>query len=304
MFKIIRRILCGVLALVIIVGVAFVILVNMTPRKLGFASLNIQGATIEDLGLADEKIGDIAMGFKGFANPKEDEIITNPYNEVEDKKDADKALEGSKVSSDYSAIATGKVTYEKRYLKNYKDTTLAYIFNQIVESTTGTNESVQFVKELGLDLAEVTIDKTSAEMSLNTVSKANVEKYKTQIEDTLGAAKSFITIPKEAYIASEFTFTVDTETGKMVTTSKNMVLNGDNDSVISKALFTILMNTLGKDYTIESFNEELGKGFSTILYNLGGIGTGEVNNAGEITGDYSYSDQGVSSHQLSLVTHI
>lgn len=304
MFKIIRRILCGVLALVIIVGVAFVVLVNMTPRKLGFASLNIQGVTIEDLGLADEKIWDIAMGFKGFANPKEDEIITNPYNEVEDKKDADKALEGSKVSSDYSAIAAGKVTYKKRYLKNYKDTTLAYIFNQIVKSTTDTNESVQFVKELGLNLAEVTINKTSAEMTLNTVSKANVEKYKTQIEDTLGAAKSFITIPKEAYFASEFTFTVDTETGKMITTSKNMVLNGDNDSVISKAIFTILMNALGKDYTIESFNEEFGKGFSTIIYNLGGIGTGEVNDAGEITGDYSYSDQGVSSHQLSLVTHI
>ena len=57
--KVFKGIIFSLIAIVLILVIAFAVVINLTPRQLGVADLKIEGKTVEEMGIADTKIVDI-----------------------------------------------------------------------------------------------------------------------------------------------------------------------------------------------------------------------------------------------------
>ncbi len=282
---------CLVSILVIVIVIALLIggavfAITRTPRELGIEGTELfEGETFESLGLADERIIDIIKEFGSLAEePDETKIVLNPVNVEEETAKTEIAVGGSSIENedgtiDYSQIATGKVIYNEAKYVTYDDTTLAYLFNQMVQDgASESDDAIKFLNEINANINEVTVSKTPSDTSLRIVASIELSSFAGELQaelDNLGVG-GVIKLPTKVFVVSYSKLAIN-ENGELVTTSESLKIN-DTDNVLAKAIFKVLgrkANDVAEDNgqavnTEENaVNDEIGKAFVSIVTNLG-----------------------------------
>lgn len=317
----IGRLLISLLIVIVVIVAVGAILVNMTPDKLGFADIELfDGKTLRDLGLADIKLIEVFKLLKSMLKPNEAEIVTNPYVEETEATNSTSNLENSNIAKDengkpdYTTIVTDPVVYDKEYLISYSDTTLAYIFNQMIvggmeagEENAESEDSVEFLRELKAKMEEVTITGTGADAKLRIVASMDISSIKAEVEGAVGGLASIIPIPEKIFIVSYSAITADAN-GYVVVTGESIRIN-DAESQIADAIFKVL-GEKAEEQTGESIegngqnqvNKTIGEAFSSIIKNLGRVGTATVD-ADNVVVTKTLGAGGISEHKITLITN-
>ncbi len=277
--------LITILVLVIVVVGAGLIVLNMTPADLGIADVELfDGETLTTLGLADVKLKEIPAFIKDIMNVEEDKIVTNAPKE-EDKVAAENKIAGSSVQMkedgvtiDYSSIVTDKIIYPTKQTIEYDDTTLAYIFNQMIsDGAESSNDAIEFLQDIDASINEVTISKSEEGSSLRLVASIDLTSMTEELVSALKEAGvgSFIKLPEKAYLVSYSSITINEE--GLVTTSQSLKIN-DSDNPISKAIMKVLAKKANEtaqeegqqvDTNANVVNDKIGEAFVSIVSNLG-----------------------------------
>ena len=300
--KVFKGIIFSLIAIVLILVIAFAVVINLTPRQLGIADLKIEGKTVEEMGIADTKIVDIYKSVKSLSKVNESDVVTNTYDEEQEKDKSQDKFSGSSLDGkdDYSSIISGKVEYDTKKIVEYDDVTLAYIFNNAVQNgADSSSDAVKVLKDANVVVKEITIGVSDGKGTMRIVSMVELGQYKSDIENALGAAKALFKVPEKVYIVSEISFTVDETNGKMISKSESVCVNGNNDDPITKAILNVIVGKIDGVDSVDGLNEKLGEAMSAVTYNLGGIGGVAMDE--DI---YVYGICGVKDHKLSLVTHV
>lgn len=300
--KVFKGIIFSLIAIVLILVIAFAVVINLTPRQLGIADLKIEGKTVEEMGIADTKIVDIYKSVKSLSKVNESDVVTNTYDEEQEKDKSQDKFSGSSLDGkdDYSSIISGKVEYDTKKIVEYDDVTLAYIFNNAVQNgADSSSDAVKVLKDANVVVKEITIGVSDGKGTMRIVSMVELGQYKSDIENALGAAKALFKVPEKVYIVSEISFTVDETNGKMISKSESVCVNGNNDDPVMKAILNVIVGKIDGVDSVDGLNEKLGEAVSAVTYNLGGIGGVAMDE--EI---YVYGICGVKDHKLSLVTHV
>ncbi len=306
MKKFLLGFLITIILIVVLVAVAFVVLINLTPRQLGMQELKLGDDTIEELGLADTKFIDIYKSIRNMDKVKEEDIVSNPVNQEQEKGKADDNFEGSTLDAkdDYSSVVKEPVLYDVQRLIKYDDTTIAYILDNIIQHADAESSSeIKALKDANLSVKELTIGLKDGKGTLRVVSYMDLSNYQGEIQEALGGAAGILPIPKKAYLVSNLTFTVNA-VGKMVTSPESICINGNNDDPVSKAILKVIGNMAGGE-SIDSLNGKLGEAVAQVVGNLGMIGTastvGDTNVVNPLTINLGIG--GVQDHKLTLVTY-
>ena len=324
-------ILIIVLLVVVLIGVSVAVVLNMTPDRLGIADIAFDflgGKTLRDYGLADVKLKEAVKLFKEIMNPDEDKIITNRFDESTDKPAAQSNADNSSMakedgSYDFSSAVSGKVVYDKVYLKRYLDTTLAYMFDSMISSAENGVEAegdpdstgVKFLRDINANVNEVTISASGNGYTLRIVASISLETLQDELKNALADAKipqSLIKIPDRIYIVSYATISADGE-GRLVTVPQDIRVN-DVENVVADAIFAVLADSAADaagdnadaiDVSDKNdINAEILKAFASVINNLGRIGTASVQNGDEVTaGSERYGNAGLGDHFLTLITY-
>lgn len=300
--KVFKGIIFSLIAIVLILVIAFAVVINLTPRQLGIADLKIEGKTIEEMGIADTKIVDIYKSVKSLSKVNESDVVTNTYDEEQEKDKSQDKFSGSSLDGkdDYSSIISGKVEYDTKKIVEYDDVTLAYIFNNAVQNgADSSSDAVKVLKDANVVVKEITIGVSDGKGTMRIVSMVELGQYKSDIENALGAAKALFKVPEKVYIVSEISFTVDETNGKMISKSESVCVNGNNDDPVTKAILNVIVGKIDGVNSVDGLNEKLGEAVSAVTYNLGGIGGVAMDE-----NIYVYGICGVKDHKLSLVTHV
>ncbi len=278
-----------IIAVIIIIAiVGAVVFVNLTPAQLGIADEPIFGEeSLRSLGLADVKLKDLYKSLTELLEePNEGDIVLNPVDTTVESDKADNAVAGSSITfkengeTDYSSIATGKLTYTESKPIDYFDTTLAYIFNQMIhDGVEGEETAINFLREINATINEVTITKTPESVKADLRIVASIElatlagDVQAELEE-MGVGDIF-SLPNKVYVVSYSQ--MDVVDGVLVTTSQSLKIN-DSDNPLSKAIFKALSNKVeetaqdnGATVNTEenAVNNEIGKAFVTVVTNLG-----------------------------------
>lgn len=300
--KVFKGIIFSLIAIVLILVIAFAVVINLTPRQLGIADLKIEGKTVEEMGIADTKIVDIYKSVKSLSKVNESDVVTNTYDEEQEKDKSQDKFSGSSLDGkeDYSSIISGKVEYDTKKIVEYDDVTLAYIFNNAVQNgADSSSDAVKVLKDANVVVKEITIGVSDGKGTMRIVSMVELGQYKSDIENALGAAKALFKVPEKVYIVSEISFTVDETNGKMISKSESVCVNGNNDDPVTKAILNVIVGKIDGVDSVDGLNEKLGEAVSAVTYNLGGIGGVAMDE-----NIYVYGICGVKDHKLSLVTHV
>lgn len=300
--KVFKGIIFSLIAIVLILVIAFAVVINLTPRQLGIADLKIEGKTIEEMGIADTKIVDIYKSVKSLSKVNESDVVTNTYDEEQEKDKSQDKFSGSSLDGkdDYSSIISGKVEYDTKKIVEYDDVTLAYIFNNAVQNgADSSSDAVKVLKDANVVVKEITIGVSDGKGTMRIVSMVELGQFKSDIENALGAAKALFKVPEKVYIVSEISFTVDETNGKMISKSESVCVNGNNDDPVTKAILNVIVGKIDGVDSVDGLNEKLGEAVSAVTYNLGGIGGVAMDE-----NIYVYGICGVKDHKLSLVTHV
>lgn len=97
--KVLKGILITLVLIVVLVAVAFVVVINLTPRQLGLADMQIEGQTFEELGIADVKIINIYKSIKSLSEVEEDKVVTNKYDETQEKQSPRKSSKAARLKA-------------------------------------------------------------------------------------------------------------------------------------------------------------------------------------------------------------
>ncbi|MCQ2408920.1 MAG: hypothetical protein MJ068_00085 [Clostridia bacterium] len=309
MIKRLIKFLIGIAAFVVIIVIIGVVLINLTPRQLKIADIEIAGMSFDSLGIADTKLIDIYKSFNHLSEVKESDVVNHPYVETEEKSAAESATEGSSVagSDNYSSIVGSDITYDKKRLIEYKDTTLAYMINNAVTNSDSSDENVQYLKDAHMSIRELALT-NNGEKKMRIVCYVDLTAFTSQIEENLpSAAKSFLKIPEQMFIVSEYTITdVDSE-GKLVLNSDTICINGNNEDPVTKAIVKVIISISGQEGGIDEINNKIGEAVSGVIGHLGKIGTAETVSATDNTiktGTEVIGISGLGDGKLSVITHV
>jgi len=275
--------LVTILVLVLVVVGGGLIVLNMTPADLGLADVELfEGETLATLGLADIKLKEIPKFLKELMNPDETKILENQFDATQEQGKAEENIANSSVQKkengdiDYSSIATDKIIYPTKQNIEYNDTTLAYIFNQMVaDGAESSDEAVEFLQELDASIAEVSIKEDG---TLRIVAYIDLSSLTGELKQALDEAGvgSFVKIPERVYLVSYSGLSIDAE-GKLVAESKSLKIN-DSDSPISNAIMKVLARKANEvaedegqqiDTSENVVNGKIGEAFVAVVSNLG-----------------------------------
>ncbi len=300
--KVLKGVLFTLLAIVLILVIAFVVVINLTPRQLGAQNVKIDGKTIEEMGIADTKIINIYKSIKSLSAPKEDKIVTNKFDETAEKDKSQDNFSGSSLENkdDYSSIITDPVIYDTKKIVEYDDVTIAYIFNNVVQNASeSSSEAIKALRNAKIQIKELTISLDGEKGRMRIVSLVELGEYKAEIENALGAAKGLFKVPDRVFIVSEISFAVDVTNGKMVTTGESVYINEGKDDLVTKAILGVVVGKVDGINSVDDLNDKVGEAVSEVIFNLGGIGSVAMDE-----NIYVYGMSGVKDHKLSLVTHV
>lgn len=317
------KFLITIVVIVALIAVAAIVVINLTPDQLGLADIEIfDGNTLRDLGLHDVKLKDLYGEFMAIMEPDAEKIVTNGYDKKTETTVASGNVDKSSIKEkadgtpDYSSIVSEPLTYDKKYLLEYKDTTLAYVFNAVIadsadaaEGAGADTESLDYLRSLGIEIDEVTIVAGGATNTLRIVASIDLTSIKSEVETALGALASYVTLPERVYIVSYSEISADAD-GKVVTVSKSLKIN-DADNKIADAIFKVLADkaaemTEGEAGDVNDsdyVNGKVGEAFSEFMTRLGKVGTATVDGDGVVTGDEVLGSQGISNHKITVITN-
>ncbi|HRR89470.1 MAG TPA: hypothetical protein P5161_01650 [Eubacteriales bacterium] len=313
--KFLFKFLIGIVVFIVIIVIAGVILINLTPAQVGIADVELfEGKTIRDIGLADVKFIEMYKFFRSLLKPDESKIVKNGYDAESETPKAEENLGGSSIDEggtiNYAAVLSGEVTYDQKYLLTYDDTTLACILHLMIgdaEDATD-NEGVKFLRDIDADCEEISITKSEGKNLLRIVVSVNLSEMKSDVEAQLGSMASFVSLPDKIYLVSYQEITVTNE-GLIVCTSKDLRIN-DMDNAVANAIFSVLASKAGESGEggdVAVINQKVGEAFAEIVKNLGKVGTADADETTLVISDLSsiaYGAAGVLEHKLMLVTYI
>ena len=301
-----------IVVIALILGIVAAVLLNMTPNKLGFGDkVIISGESFNSLGLGDTKLINIIKQFKSIYKPDESAIVKNGYSAKTQEPIAESYLStGSNVSTvdgkvDYASLITSTVKYDREYLLTYDDKTLAYIFDQMVKSSDGSNAALKAIREMNATIKEVSITKSNGEAKFRVVLAASLAKFKNQIPSQLGSLSKIVKVPDTVYMVSYLKLDAVDSSGKLVLSSISLKLN-DQSEGITKAVLKVLSSEAGLSGDSEAeINKNVAEAISTIISHLGKVGTATEIDAAtkEITGSARIGETGVMNGKISVVTH-
>ena len=302
------RLLLVLLIVAIVVGGVGGILITRTPRELGMQGFMINNVTLEEMGISDVKIIDIIKSFSSFLGVEESDMVKHPYDDATEKAQSDNKFEGSSLKDveDYSSVLTTKVVYDNEYLIEYNDSTLAYIINNAIHTLVNEseNENVKFMKDANITIKEMTITKTGEIAELRYVCKMELASLKDQIQSSLGVFSSILSVPDSVYIVTSYNFTVDSTTGQMIITPKDVFFNGNQDDQVINAIIDVIVDSIEGVESIDDISAKIGEATRDIMFHLGKIGTATVGENSLITGDIVFGMNGVNNSKMSFITHI
>ena len=274
-----------VVAIILIIVIAAVVVINMTPDALGIADIELfEGETLRSLGLADIKLKDAFTFIKNLMNPDESAIVTNPIDKEVEKGTADSAIENSSVAKkedgtiDYSSIVTDKIIYPTKEEITYKDTTLAYIFNQMVtDGAESSEDAIKFLQDMNAEIDEVTISKDGESATLRIVASMSTASIAGEVQAALDEAGvgSFFKLPSKIYVVSYSTLSLN---GEVLETSSVSLKINDSDSPLTDAIMKVLAkkaNDIAEDNgeqvdtSENTVNDAIGDAFVAVVTNLG-----------------------------------
>lgn len=314
------KIVIAIAVIIILLVIAAVIIVNLTPEQIGIADLDIGGMTLRELGLADVKFKEMFTLLNGVMNPNVDNIVTNRYDPDVAKPEVDGNLAAATNTGDgefkYSEVLEQTVIYDKEYLYTYSDTTLAYLFQQMLneaetEGAEVNNDAIAFLRDLNAEIDEVTInDLGGGKYELRVVASIDITDFKNEIMKNIPAAVArLVTLPDRVYIVSYSDITADSE-GQLVTTGKSIRIN-DMQSVVADAIFKVVAGSAsdkieGENESVDqnSVNDMVGEGFAEVIANLGRIGSADINaETKEVVGNVNFGVSGIKANALTVITY-
>lgn len=315
------KIVIAIAVIIILLVIAAVIIVNLTPEQIGIADLDIGGMTLRELGLADVKFKEMFTLLNGVMNPDVGNIVTNRYDPDVAKPEADGNLAaatntGADGEFKYSEVLEQTVIYDKEYLYTYSDTTLAYLFQQMLNETETegaevNNDAIAFLRDLNAEIDEVTInDLGGGKYELRVVASIDITDFKNDIMKNIPAAVArLVTLPDRVYIVSYSDITADSE-GQLVTTGKSIRIN-DMQSVVADAIFKVVAGSAsdkieGENGSVDqnAINDMVGEGFAEVIANLGRIGSADINaETKEVVGNVNFGVSGIKANALTVITY-
>lgn len=314
--KTLIKLLISLVVIIAVIAIVFVVIINLTPRKLGLADVKVGEETIEEMGFADFKLLDIYKFFKTLSKPDEDKIVKNAPTDS-DKVAAENVAQGSSIigedgKADFGKVLEGKVLYDNEYLIEYSDKVLAHVFSVAVEDASNgssANDAMKYISDLGATVREVSITDKKADGSANLriILEISLGSIKSEVENALpSVVANVLPIPDKVFIASYVTMSAN-EDGKIQTTSQSVKIN-DEDNALSQAIFKVLANKAGAsdaDSAKDIVNEKIGEGFSYVVGNLGKVGTAETDggNPAKVIGSVTLGSIGIENGKIIVVTH-
>lgn len=312
------KLLIAILVIAVVLGIAVAIILNMTPDQLGIADVDINGTTLREMGLADVKMKEVLKFVKDVLNADSAKIVQNPYSPETEKTTSESNLQSAvNVSSSesgglvYSDILKDKVVYDEEYFYEYKDTTLAYIFQSILDegeaAVSEDNGAIDFLREINGKVDEISIYSSGNGYELRTVFSIDVSGFRSEIESLIPI--KIVKIPDRIYLVSYSSVGADSD-GRLVTDGRAIRIN-DVDSVVADAIFKVLSDAadesvdtdedLGDENTV---NDLIGEGFAAVVANLGKVGVAEFDPETRIvTGGVALGAEGIKDHALTVVTY-
>lgn len=320
-----KAIVLPIIVFVLVVGIAVLVVGNMTPAQLGVADLEFsEGMSITTLGFADTKIFDIIKMFRNlFAEPDLADIVSNAPDATVEEPIVEANLSGSPLSSggeiDYLAITENEVVYDNEYLYEYNDTTLAYMLNQIIdqgmEQAEGgegeDQEAAQAFKEINAKVEEIIIAVEGSERDMRFVISINVTSLIAEAtEQANNPAIEFALnrLPEKVYMVSDFTLSADSN-GTLVMTSEALRIN-DQENAISELLLGILAGRFeeeggegGEGENTNVINEGFAEIVTKLVGNLGKVGTATKDSNNVVTGGVVLGSVGILDGKISVITY-
>lgn len=312
------KLLIAVVIVAVILGIAVAVVLNMTPEQLGLADVEINGTTLREMGLADVKLKEVFKFLKDVINADSDKIVQNPYAPETEKTASENNLQsavnvGASASGGvvYSDILKDKVVYDEEYFYEYKDTTLAYIFQSILDegeaALSADNGAVDFLRDIGGKVEEISIYSSGTGYELRTVFSVDLGGFKSEIESLIPL--KIVKIPDRIYLVGYSSLGADSE-GMLVTEGRAIRIN-DVDSVVADAIFKVLSDAaeenvdtdedLGDENTV---NDLIGEGFAAVVANLGKVGLAVYDpDTRLVTGETTLGEDGIGEHALTLITY-
>lgn len=312
------KLLIAILVIAVVLGIAVAIILNMTPDQLGIADVDINGTTLREMGLADVKMKEVLKFVKDVLNADSAKIVQNPYSPETEKTTSENNLQsavnvGSSESGGlvYSDILKDKVVYDEEYFYEYKDTTLAYIFQSILDegeaAVSEDNGAIDFLREINGKVDEISIYASGNGYELRTVFSIDVSGFRSEIESLIPI--KIVKIPDRIYLVSYSSVGADSD-GRLVTDGRAIRIN-DVESVVADAIFKVLSDAadesvdtdedLGDENTV---NDLIGEGFAAVVANLGKVGVAAFDPETRlVTGETSLGAEGIKDHALTVVTY-
>lgn len=291
-------ILITILVIVVLVVAAVVTVLFMTPTKLHMQNIEVDGESLESMGLADTKFIDIIKQVTALTKAKEGDLVTNAYDEEASGLAAMLALSGSNAETDHALLLESNVTYDKQAVISYADTTIAYLINDAIRSAETTNaDYAKVLKDANVTIKEVTITKPSdTQGKLHVVGVIDVSELLADQEEGYTASIS------KVYVSVDASFTVGNEgetQGQMQGTFESIALNGQNNA-ITKAILKVVANNVS-DGDENALGNSLVDAATAIINHLGKIGTASTESDGTAVNP-SYGMVGVGHHLLTVVS--
>lgn len=312
------KLLIAILVIAVVLGIAVAIILNMTPDQLGIADVDINGTTLREMGLADVKMKEVFKFVKDVLNADSAKIVQNPYSPETEKTTSENNLQsavnvGSSESGGivYSDILKDKIVYDEKYFYEYRDTTLAYIFQSILDegeaAVSEDNGAIDFLREINGKVDEISIYSSGNGYELRTVFSIDVSGFRSEIESLIPI--KIVKIPDRIYLVSYSSVGADSD-GRLVTDGRAIRIN-DVDSVVADAIFKVLSDAadesvdtdedLGDENTV---NDLIGEGFAAVVANLGKVGVAAFDPETRlVTGETSLGAEGIKDHALTVVTY-
>lgn len=290
---------CVVLLLVF--PITALVLMNQTPEKLKFGDKKLIGdKSLADMGLSNLKLKDLTQGLVNLREFDENDFIVNTYNTNAEAQIAKENIKQSSLDSlnvNFASVLTDKVTYDNAYMLTYKDTTLAFILNSALNTTSQTNSREIPLK--GIHVKELSITNNSVPHAKILLSFPSFE------DSSFKDSKVFGGFANSPLITLEFDFSVSAEG------SVSIAENGENKAISclindGDKMITAYFNHLikGQNMVIDEISDIVSDSFVHLLNNLGQIGKADVLDNNVVQGTAYFGSDAISNGKITIITYI
>lgn len=297
--KWLRRTLIFIIVIVGILAIGFVVVINLNLKQLGLSNKTIVGEyTFSDLGFDDLSVKTIYKDFRKAT--KENEVVKNGYDTTTEATKVANLFSFSGIVSgenvDYDAIYNNTISVDDDYLLTIDDTTMAYIFNQSLQSVE--NSSLNAMQGMKISVEEITFKE-----DMRIVLSVDITEIKQELKDALpGFLYNWLKLPDKLYVVSYFSVNVSSE-GKLVLTHKALLIN-DEELKCLEPLLSLLIVSANEELpesSVQYFNGIIKTSIETLFDNIGKIGTATTDSNGKINGTITYGNSGYKDGEISII---